>query len=163
PFLEDGRGCDVPVLDGGGGGVQSNEGHLLDHWRDIALDRGRGTRGRELVHVLCAVPRPLPEREPGRLPDPVLCTIRGRLRYSIQTPALHWDGSAWSIVATPNAPMDWSRLYGVAATSSNDVWAVGASQDVASVPGRTLIEHWDGSAWSIVPSPSPGAVVNELR
>lgn len=84
-------------------------------------------------------------------------------QYSIQTLALHWDGSEWSIVATPNAPMDWSRLYGVAATSSNDVWAVGASQDVASVPGRTLIEHWDGSAWSIVPSPSPGAVVNELR
>src|SRR2546427_8867020 len=77
-------------------------------------------------------------------------------QYSIQTLALHWDGSAWSIVATPNAPMDWSRLYGVAATSSNDVWAVGASQDVASVPGRTLVEHWDGTAWSIVPSSEPG-------
>src|SRR6059036_2035534 len=52
--------------------------------RDTLLDRGRGNRGREHVHVLCAVPRPLPEREPGRLPDPVLCTIRGRLRYSIR-------------------------------------------------------------------------------
>src|SRR5439155_17696293 len=84
-------------------------------------------------------------------------------QYSIQTLALHWDGSAWSIVATPNAPTDWNRLYGVAATSSNDVWAVGASQDIASVPGRTLAGHWDGTAWSIVPSPSPGAVVNEMR
>jgi len=84
-------------------------------------------------------------------------------QYSIQTLALHWDGSAWSIVATPNAPMDWNRLYGVAATASNDVWAVGTSQDVAYVPLQTLIEHWDGTAWSIVPSPSPGAVVNDLR
>lgn len=84
-------------------------------------------------------------------------------QYSIQTLALHWDGSDWSIVATPNAPMDWNRLYGVAATSSDDVWAVGTSQDVAYVPLRTLIQHWDGTAWSIVPSPSPGSVVNELR
>jgi len=84
-------------------------------------------------------------------------------QYSIQTLALHWDGSAWSIVATQNAPMDWNRLYGVAATSSNDVWAVGASQDVAYVPLQTLIEHWDGTEWRIVPSPSPGPVVNELR
>src|SRR5437773_2525406 len=136
PFLEDGRGRDVPVLDGGGGGVQSNEGPLLDHWRAIAPD--------DVWTV-------------GYANNP------NGPQYSIQTLALHWDGSAWSIVATPNAPMDWSRLYGVAATSSNDVWAVGASRDVASVPGRTLIEHWDGSAWSIVPSPSPGAVVNELR
>jgi len=84
-------------------------------------------------------------------------------QYSIQTLALHWDGSAWSIVPTPNAPMDWNRLYGLSATSSNDVWAVGASQDVAYVPLQTLIEHWDGTSWSIVPSPSPGPVVNELR
>jgi hypothetical protein len=84
-------------------------------------------------------------------------------QYSIQTLALYWDGAAWTIVPTPNAPMDWNRLYGVAAASSNDVWAVGTSQDVAYVPLRTLIEHWDGTAWSIVPSPSPGSVVNELR
>ncbi|HEV8595235.1 MAG TPA: hypothetical protein VGR51_06865 [Thermoplasmata archaeon] len=84
-------------------------------------------------------------------------------QYSIQTLALHWDGAGWSIVPTPNAPTDWSRLYGVAATSSNDVWAVGTSQDVAYVPLRTLIQHWNGTEWSIVPSPSPGTVVNELR
>jgi hypothetical protein len=84
-------------------------------------------------------------------------------QYSIQTLALHWEGSDWRIVATPNAPTDWNRLYGVAATSSDDVWAVGTSQDVAYVPLRTLIQHWDGTAWSIVPSPSPGPVVNELR
>lgn len=84
-------------------------------------------------------------------------------QYSIQTLALHWDGTDWSIVPTPNAPMDWNRLYGVAATSTNDVWAVGTSQDVAYVPLRTLIQHWDGTEWSIVPSPSPGTVFNELR
>ena len=84
PFLEHGRSRNVSVLDDGGGCVHSDEEHFLEHRRDIARDIGRGTRGREHVHVLCAVPRPLPEREPGRLPNPVLCTIRGRLRYSIR-------------------------------------------------------------------------------
>lgn len=84
-------------------------------------------------------------------------------QYSIQTLALHWEGSGWSIVPTPNAPTDWNHLYGVAAASSTDVWAVGTSQDVAYVPLRTLIQHWDGTEWSIVPSPSPGTVFNELR
>jgi hypothetical protein len=37
----------------------------------------------------------------------------------------------------------------VAGTASNDVWAVG--DDGAS----TVIEHWDGSGWSVVPSPNP--------
>ena len=37
-------------------------------------------------------------------------------------------------------------------------WAVG--EDVGAgtaVGGSTLIEHWNGTTWSIVPSPTPGA------
>src|SRR4051794_13492246 len=48
------------------------------------------------------------------------------------------------------------RLGGVAAVSTNDVWAVG------NAGGDTLTEHWDGTSWSIVPSPHPGASTNEL-
>jgi len=47
-------------------------------------------------------------------------------------------------------------LYGVAATSDNSVWAVGASAGRDGV-FRTLIEHWNGSAWTAVQSPNPGA------
>jgi hypothetical protein len=43
---------------------------------------------------------------------------------------------------------------GVAAASSSNVWAVGSWTDT-SYHSHTLIEHWDGSGWSIVPSPSP--------
>ena len=46
--------------------------------------------------------------------------------------------------------------------SANDVWAVGSSHN-GSLPSRTLIEHWDGIQWSIVPSPSPDTQFNELR
>jgi hypothetical protein len=36
----------------------------------------------------------------------------------------------------------YGSLYGVAAVSASDVWAVGAYGDL-----QTLIEHWDGTRW----------------
>jgi hypothetical protein len=64
----------------------------------------------------------------------------------------HWDGSAWTELDGPFLP-DGGDLWGVAAFSPTDVWAVGGRSEI---PGRTLVEHWDGSVWSVVPSPSPG-------
>jgi hypothetical protein len=61
-----------------------------------------------------------------------------------------WDGSQWSIVASPLVGV-YSTLIGVAALSANDVWAVGSTDDF-----NTLIEHFDGDTWSIVPSPIVG-------
>src|SRR5437870_2569475 len=73
---------------------------------------------------------------------------------------LHWNGTEWSIVLSPSI-VNYSYFYGVAATSPNDVWAVGYHSD--SIYGGcdtlecyTLIEHWDGMQWSVVPSPSVG-------
>jgi len=45
-------------------------------------------------------------------------------------------------------------LSGVAARSPDDAWAVGHYG--TSSGERTLIEHWNGTRWSQVPSPSPG-------
>jgi hypothetical protein len=41
--------------------------------------------------------------------------------------------------------------------ASNNIWAVGENEEVPGLGITTLIEHWNGSAWSIVPSPTPGA------
>jgi hypothetical protein len=51
-----------------------------------------------------------------------------------------------------------ASLYGVAAQSASDVWAVGSfSYAAAGIPdSQTLVEHWDGSRWCRVASPSPG-------
>lgn len=74
----------------------------------------------------------------------------------------HFDGSLWSIVPSPNPPGDViSKLHSVSAGSADDVWAVGSSHN-GSAPARTLIQHWDGTRWSIVPSPSPDSQLNEL-
>lgn len=83
--------------------------------------------------------------------------------YVKQTLIEHFNGSVWTIVPSPNKSNDTlSILYSVSGTSSNDVWAVGSSQD-GKLPSRTLIQHWDGAAWTIVSSPNPDSQFNELR
>src|SRR5271166_4544100 len=72
--------------------------------------------------------------------------------------AEHWNGSSWSVVNTPNpgGAAGGSQFHGVAAAASNDVWAVGQTLTFDNTTGYTwhpLVEHWNGSAWSIVATP----------
>ncbi len=68
----------------------------------------------------------------------------------------HWNGTAWTLISSPNVGSLGSSLQAVSAASSQDVWAVGVVQTSDNVNGnRTLIEHWNGNAWSVVPSPNP--------
>src|SRR5204863_5280207 len=78
-----------------------------------------------------------------------------------QSLVIHWDGQVWSIVPAPSPGADGNELYAVSGGSSTDVWAVGYT-DPDTGADDTLIEHWDGSAWSVVPSPSPGPDVDAL-
>jgi len=78
-----------------------------------------------------------------------------------QTLAEHWNGTAWSVVPTPNVSGVNNQLYAVAADGKNDVWAVGIHR-VAPGIRANLIEHWNGSAWSMVPSPNKGTGDNAL-
>ena len=41
------------------------------------------------------------------------------------------------------------------------MWAVGNQQSDNGTYG-TLIEHWNGTSWSVVPSPDPGSAGNQL-
>jgi hypothetical protein len=77
----------------------------------------------------------------------------------IETSAMHWNGTNWKSVATPNVGEGTNKLNAVLALASNDVWAVGFSTPIA--PPRhaatlTLIEHFDGTSWAVVPSPNVG-------
>ena len=48
-------------------------------------------------------------------------------------------------------------FYDVTALSPTDVWTVGTYDRLTSlVDEKPLIEHWDGSRWSMVPSPGRG-------
>lgn len=72
-----------------------------------------------------------------------------------QTLAEHWDGTAWSIVASPDPGNAGDILDGVAAISPDDAWAVGASQDTVTFYQQPMALHWDGAAWTSVTVPSP--------
>ena len=78
---------------------------------------------------------------------------------SITTAAMHWDGTTWKRVATPNVGEGTNKLNAVLALAPNDVWAVGSSTPVAppkQAATLTLIEHFDGTSWAVVPSPNIG-------
>jgi len=75
----------------------------------------------------------------------------------------HFDGKTWSFVPTPNVGTGPNCLNGVLALGPKDVWAVGYSTATQrpppgqfDVPTKTLIEHWDGTNWTVVPSPNVG-------
>jgi hypothetical protein len=60
---------------------------------------------------------------------------------------------------TGNQPLDpgtnLNSLHGVAVLSACDAWAVGVERG-SDGKAKTLIEHWNGSSWKLVVSPSPG-------
>src|SRR5689334_20493178 len=56
----------------------------------------------------------------------------------------------WSVVPSPSPGTSEDLLNGVAAVSSTDVWAVGDYYNGNSAL-LTLVEHWDGASWSVVP------------
>ncbi len=75
---------------------------------------------------------------------------------SFRTFSERWNGTAWSLVQTPNVGTGDNNLVAVAALSVGDAWAVGISNPTPTAQTRTLIEHWDGTSWKVVRSPSPG-------
>ncbi len=76
----------------------------------------------------------------------------------IKTFATHWNGTNWTSVKTPNVGAGNGHLNAVLALAPNDVWAVGLSTPTGTQQSATLtlIEHFDGSSWSVVPSPNVG-------
>ena len=68
----------------------------------------------------------------------------------------HWDGKKWQVVTGPDSAIQGSFLENVQAVSANDVWAVGFAIPANVVPFAItpLVEHWDGSRWSLMSMPA---------
>ena len=75
--------------------------------------------------------------------------------------AEHFDGTSWTEFPLPNVGPNENSLLGVTATPSGTAWAVGYYVN-AEFRQKTLIEHFDGSSWSVMSSPSPAARQNIL-
>jgi len=81
-----------------------------------------------------------------------------RIDFTHSTPSQplieHWDGTTWTEVPSPDlGEGEGGALNTVVAISPSDVWAAGG-QDHAAGDTTSLIEHWDGSAWNVVPGPA---------
>jgi hypothetical protein len=94
---------------------------------------------------------------------PTACVAVG---YSISTSnavttlAEQWNGSAWSILSTPSPVGSViSSLAAVACTSATACTAVGDSFNAANVKS-TLDERWNGTTWSVQPTPDPAGASN---
>ena len=77
--------------------------------------------------------------------------------------AEQWNGTSWRILPTPNpSGTAVNGLFGVACTSASSCMAVGASTTNAGT-ARALAERWNGTGWTILPTPNPrpgGAFLN---
>ena len=65
-----------------------------------------------------------------------------------------WNGTTWTIMASPSRSAN-NALLGVKCVTDTDCVAVGGESLGAPSIGSRLIEHWKGTAWSIVPSTGP--------
>jgi hypothetical protein len=78
-------------------------------------------------------------------PSPSFCSAVG-IYYAnsttIATIAESWNGTDWSIVATPNSSPTFGELESVSCTGPDVCTAVGAG-------AGGLVESWDGTSWSI--------------
>ena len=128
---------------------------LTAHWDGQRLERG-------------------PQREPGQQRQPAAWRRGGqpgrrlgrrRLlpeQWRLSALAEHWDGTAWTVAAVPPVSANDFELSAVAWRAAGDVWAVGYATNASNV-SQTLVAHWNGTAWSIVPSPNVGFHANALH
>lgn len=69
----------------------------------------------------------------------------------------HWNGSSWKVQAGPRLPSgQGSVLWNVTASSAGSAWAVGLTYQT-DTRSKSLILHWTGTAWQLVPAPIRGA------
>ncbi len=74
----------------------------------------------------------------------------------------HWDGNSWTQATSVDPSPLTNSLVAVSADSPSDVWAVGLSCTAGCAKTMTLAEHYNGTSWSVVASPSPDKNLNVL-
>jgi hypothetical protein len=129
-------------------GSQAPNGALIEHWNGKKWKR-------------------LPANTPGGYgvlqgvaatsPDNAWAIGHTNTTATSQSLTLHWNGKRWSVVPSPNPTGD-TNLLAVGATSAGNAWAVGYTNPSSCNPMcGTIAIHWNGKAWSVVPTPDPPA------
>ena len=119
---------------------------LAERWDgtswSLVRTRNPSTIGNELVALSCA--------------SAAACMAVGFTQGGPGGPlAESWKGSRWSVLPTPNPGTGGNFLNGVSCVSPDTCTAAGEAFH-SGTQTTSLIESWDGSRWSVVPSPTPG-------
>ncbi|HEV2373132.1 MAG TPA: hypothetical protein VGS19_13275 [Streptosporangiaceae bacterium] len=129
----------------------AGQAHMVLHWNGSAWSRARVTDlGQFTTSCNGASAR--------SRTDAWAVGVDGETPGVNDTYLVHWNGTKWSQVASPNPGGDHglTNTYAVSADSVTDAWAVGYySSRATGYIGVPLILHWNGSVWSQVPSPNP--------
>ncbi len=115
-------------------------------WTALPMPASTRLDGSGLHSVSCATPRDCVAV--GGAP---LGSISGTL-------VLHWNGTAWQMVSSPNpADSTGNELWGVSCTNVRDCTAVGIySTSPVFENSFALAEHWNGATWQVEPTPDTG-------
>lgn len=71
---------------------------------------------------------------------------------------MHWDGNTWSTPSTASIPGGaFAQFESISGSASNDIWVVGYMFMNPTL--SLLLEHWDGSTWTIVTAPTLSATI----
>ena len=90
------------------------------------------------------------------------CTAVGQLYSHPGVLAERWNGSGWSIQRTPIPPATaGASLTAVSCPAPTACTAAGSVTN--TFQDLTLAEHWDGTTWSIQPTPNPPGGQNGLN
>jgi hypothetical protein len=75
-----------------------------------------------------------------------------------------WNGTRWHIVG--GTPKGDGGPFAIEAIAPNDVWVVGTHYVHTAadlIIQHTFTEHWNGTSWTIVPSPNRGTPIANGR
>ncbi|HEX8065649.1 MAG TPA: hypothetical protein VF520_03880 [Thermoleophilaceae bacterium] len=142
-------------------GGEGTAGTLVLHWNGVGWTRIASPNPDPYSNVLHAVDFFAP-RGLGAVGQRARSKTSTGVPPGTRTLAMHWDGTRWTTVATPDVG-DEDTLRGVVGTSGGGMTAVGTYQDVTTGALRTLAERWNGTSWAVRPTPNVGAADNLLR
>jgi hypothetical protein len=75
----------------------------------------------------------------------------------------HWNGKSWTGYSSPGGNEGSAYLYGLAASSSKDVWSAGYSYVDQDNPYLSLASRWFGDSWGAVNTIDPTSENNVFQ